>query len=470
MREYGEYKEVCLPWLNKIPAHWNIQRGKQLFVSINARSESGTQELLSVSAAHGVVKRKNANVTMFQASSYAGYKLCWPDDLVINSLWAWQQGLGFSRYHGIISTAYSVFRLRNTEVSNHRYSNYFIRGIDYLWELHVRSKGIWRSRYQLSDDDFLRSPMICPPREEQDKIVRYLDAKVGKINKLIGIKQQQIALLKEKKQAIINQAVTKGLDPNAPMKDSGIAWIGQIPEGWEIVKFSRVIAGITQGWSPVASNGERQEGQWGVLALSAVNDGEFCSAAVKPIPLNVTVNSDLELKKGDFLLTRSNTRLLVGDVCIVDTCVNKLIPSDLIYKLKTTNDIEKKYLLYFMKSFIGRQQIEQSAHGSSGTMPKLTHRHIKGWRFLLPPIEEQTRVVSYISKNISAIKEYISYLDKVIVKLTEYRTRLISDVVTGKVDVRHIPIADADILPEMDADITVEDALDEIDVMTEKHQ
>lgn len=88
----------------------------------------------------------------------------------------------------------------------------------------------------------------------------------------------------------------------------------------------------------------------------------------------------------------------------------------------------------------------------------------------MPPIEEQTRVVSYISKNISAIKEYISYLDKVIVNLTEYRTRLISDVVTGKVDVRHIPIADADILPEMDADITVEDALDEIDVMTEEHQ
>lgn len=128
--------------------------------------------------------------------------------------------------------------------------------------------------------------------------MRYLDAKVGKINKLIKIKQQQIALLKEKKQAIINQAVTRGLDPSVPMKDSGIAWIGEIPEGWEITYFSRIITDITQGWSPLTGDGERQEGQWGVLSLSAVNDGEFYSDAVKPIPLNVAVNGDLELKKG----------------------------------------------------------------------------------------------------------------------------------------------------------------------------
>lgn len=441
MKGYGEYKATGLPWLNEVPSHWKIYRGKQLFVSINCRSESGTEELLSVSATHGVVKRKDVNVTMFQASSYQGYKLCWPDDLVINSLWAWQRGLGFSKYHGIISTAYSVFRLKNREASNPRYYNYFMRGSDYIWELYVRSKGIWKSRYQLSDDDFLRSPIISPPREEQDQIVRYLDAKVGKINKLIKIKQQQIALLKEKKQAIINQAVTRGLDPNAPMKDSGIAWIGQIPEGWEITYFSRIITDITQGWSPITGDGDRQEGQWGVLSLSAVNDGEFYSDAVKPIPLNVTVNSDLELRKGDFLLTRSNTRLLVGDVCIVDVGAKKLIPSDLIYKL-TTDNIEKRYLLYFMRSFIGRQQIEQSAHGSSGTMPKLTHRHIKSWKILLPPLEEQVRIVRYIFENISAIKLNISHINSFINTLTEYRTRLISDVVTGKVDVRGLAVPD----------------------------
>ena len=105
MTPYPEYKATNLPWLPQIPAHWEIVRAKQIFSPIDIRSEKGEEQLLSVSERYGVVKREHANVTMFQAASYEGYKLCWPDDLAINSLWAWSYGLGFSPYHGIISTA-----------------------------------------------------------------------------------------------------------------------------------------------------------------------------------------------------------------------------------------------------------------------------------------------------------------------------------------------------------------------------
>ena len=240
LRPYESYRRVDLPWVNEIPENWKIQRGKQLFKSIDERTTTGEEELLSVSANYGVVKRKNANVTMFKAASYVGYKLCWEKDLAVNSLWAWQQGLGFSKYHGIISTAYSVYRLRS-ENENYKFYDYLLRSTIYLWELRVRSKGIWRSRYQLHDSSFMDMPFIVPPLSEQDQIVKYLDHQLVKINKFIKAKKKLIAVLKEQKQAIINEAVTKGLNPNVKMKSSGIKWIGDVPEHWKVTPLKRIL-------------------------------------------------------------------------------------------------------------------------------------------------------------------------------------------------------------------------------------
>ena len=107
---YSDYKPSGVEWLGIVPAHWEVRRGKYLFQTIDVRSDTGDEELLTVSAQRGVVPRESANVTMFKAESYAGYKLCWPGDLVINSLWAWAHGLGVSPHHGIVSSAYGVYR------------------------------------------------------------------------------------------------------------------------------------------------------------------------------------------------------------------------------------------------------------------------------------------------------------------------------------------------------------------------
>lgn len=133
---YPEYKYVGLPWLDKLPAHWAIKRGKSIFRSIDIRSNTGEEELLTVSAAYGVIPRRNATVTMFKAQSYAGYKLCWPGDLVINSLWAWGRGLGVSNYHGIVSSAYGVYRLRDCQGILPDYIDALVRSDPFNWELH----------------------------------------------------------------------------------------------------------------------------------------------------------------------------------------------------------------------------------------------------------------------------------------------------------------------------------------------
>ena len=237
LKPYPKMKDSGIEWLGEVPEHWDIKRSKKVCRCIDIRSKTGKEELLTVSSNRGVIPRRSANVTMFKAESYIGHKLCWPNDLVINSLWAWAGGLGVSNYHGIISTAYSVYR--PSKSVDPRFIHELVRSTPFNWELRVRSKGIWTSRLQLTDDSFLCAPFVLPPLPEQAAIVSYLDYVDRRVRRLVREKRKLIALLTEKKQAIIHRAVTRGLDPDVPMKDSGVAWLGEVPEHWEVLALRR---------------------------------------------------------------------------------------------------------------------------------------------------------------------------------------------------------------------------------------
>jgi type I restriction enzyme S subunit len=158
---------------------------------------------------------------MFKAESYLGYKLCWPGDLVINSLWAWAGGLGVSNHHGIINSAYGVYRIRQNTAMTPAFVHEAVRSSSFSWEFKVRSKGVWTSRLQLTDVSFFDAPMHMPPLPEQEAIVRFLDWANGRLERAIRAKRKVIALLNEQKQAIIHRAVTRGLDPSVHLKPSG---------------------------------------------------------------------------------------------------------------------------------------------------------------------------------------------------------------------------------------------------------
>ena len=168
-------KATDLPWLATIPENWQLCRAKQIFFPVDIRSVDGLEEILTVSSTLGIVPRKFANVTMFEAISYEGYKLCWPGDLVINSLWAWAFALGVSQYHGVVSTAYGVYRLLPGVQVDLRFIHLLLRSVPFQWELQTRSKGIWISRLQLTDESFLEAPLPLPTLEEQMCIAKYLD-------------------------------------------------------------------------------------------------------------------------------------------------------------------------------------------------------------------------------------------------------------------------------------------------------
>jgi len=435
---YKDYKETTYDWLPQIPSHWLVKRAKSIFIPINERSEKGNEELLSVSSKYGVIKRNNANVTMFMAESYENYKLCWENDLVINSLWAWQTGLGFSPYHGIISTAYSVFRQKESE-NNCKYLHYLLRGTDYQWELQVRSKGIWRSRYQLSDNTFLDSPIILPPLSEQNKIVCYLDWKVSLIKKYIFDKEKQIELLKEQKQALINQAITKGFDSNVSLKDSGIDWLGKIPKHWEVRKLRYFCK---------FQNGISESGDFFITGTPFVNYTDVYKNFQLPLNVEGKASSTkkqqelFSVRKGDIFFTRTSET--IGEIAYSSVCfedIEKAIFSGFLIRVRQRiNKMDLSFAKYYFRSVLSRYYFCKEMN--LVTRVSLGQTLLKNMPVLLPPMEEQKKIGDYLESTISKINNLLENYEKEIYRINEYQTRLISDVVTGKVNVQGVEVGE----------------------------
>jgi len=308
-------------------------------------------------------------------------------------------------------------------------------------------------------------PILLPPPEDQAAIVRFVEYVGWQVGRAIRAKKKLIALLNEQKQVIIHRAVTRGVEPTVPLKSSGIPWLSDIPEHWKAPLLGRCIIRVEQGWSPVAAEGELAPDQWAVLMLSSVRRGIFNPSAIKPISPTAEVPTGIEVANGDFLLTRSNTRERVGDVCIVRSVRPGTILCDLIYRLHIRDDlVDPQFLAYQLLSPYGRTQIERDARGSSGTMPKISQRHIKSWRVLLPPIGEQRSIVSAIDGDTIKLNDLILDTQKEIDLIREYQIRLIADIVTGQLDVgevsRTLPAAvDA---PELSVEAGAEDGSEEL--------
>ena len=239
------YKPSAVEWLGDIPAHWDVRRAKYFYREVDERSVTGLEELMSVSHKTGVTPRKST-VTMFMAESNVDYKVCRPGDIVINTMWAYMAALGVARQVGVVSPSYGVYRPRSGSPLNSDYVEPLLRTETYRTEYLRRSTGITSSRLRLYPDQFLGIPLLCPPITEQTAIVHYLDRADDRIRRAISAKERIIELLAEQRQAVILHAVTRGLDPNVRLKDSGVEWLGDVPEHWEIRRM-KVVASIRYG-------------------------------------------------------------------------------------------------------------------------------------------------------------------------------------------------------------------------------
>jgi len=434
LKPYPAMKDSGVPWLGEVPEHWEIKRGKNLFRCIDIRSSTGNEELLTVSSNRGVVPRSSATVTMFKAESYVGYKLCWPGDLVINSLWAWAGGLGVSRRHGIVSSAYGVYRLRAPFTDCSSYIHELVRSTPFQWELQVRSKGIWISRLQLTDIAFLEAPFPLPPPGEQSAIVRFLDHYNRKIRHYIRAKQKLIKLLEEQKQAIIHQAVTRGLDPNVRLKPSGVEWLGDVPEHWEVRKLGQIAVSFRTGpFGSILHQSDYVEGGTPVINPTHMTHGNIVEDTRCSVPLAVTNRlSNYRLDKYDLIFSRRGE---LGRCALVrGREVGWLCGTGTIRVRIAYESIEPEYLIQSLQVRWVGEYLSLISVGA--TMDSLNTGILKEVPVLLPPVNEQPILLKHIAKETCNIDRVMADALRQISLLQEYRTRLIADVVTGKVDVR----------------------------------
>jgi len=287
------------------------------------------------------------------------------------------------------------------------------------------------------EHEYLANSILPTPSiHEQRTIVAFLDHETAKIDTLIEKQQQLIKLLKEKRQAVISHAVTKGLNPDAPMKDSGVEWLGEVPEHWEVVRLKHLISVFEQGWSPQCDSHPASQDEFGVLKVGAVNYGVFNPLENKALPSELTPQLQYLIKKGDLLISRANTKDLVGSAAVVDGDYPNLILCDKLYRLQL-KACSPYLVAFYLSTPLVRKQIELEATGASHSMQNIGQSTVRDLFMPLPPREESEAILSFLYKELEKYDAAVSKAETSIKLLQEKRSALISAAVTGKIDVRN---------------------------------
>lgn len=407
---YEVYKDSGVEWLGQIPEHWEVKRIKHLFKEINERSFDGSEDLLSVSQYTGVTNKSEKTEEggmLTNASTLEGYKMVKKGDLVSNIMLAWNGSLGFSPFDGITSPAYSIYRVKTSD--ENRFFHYLLRTELYKAEFKRNSSGVIESRLRLYTDDFFRIYSIVPPIQEQTAIATFLDDKTAKIDQAITIKEQQIALLKERKQIIIQEAVTKGLDATVKLKDSGVEWIGEIPEHWEVRRF-KFLCHITTGSKNTED--KKEDGLY-----------PFYVRSQTPEKINsYTFDGEAILTAGDG----------AGVGKVFHYVNEKFDFHQRVYKFSNFKEIKGKLLFYYLRNNFANVALNGEA---KSTVDSLRLPLIQNFLVTIPKLNEQEKIIEYIETQSLKIDQAVVLKEQEIEKLKEYKMSLIDAVVTGKVKV-----------------------------------
>ncbi|PKO83952.1 MAG: hypothetical protein CVU17_05000 [Betaproteobacteria bacterium HGW-Betaproteobacteria-11] len=461
LKQYPAMKDSGVSWLGQVPGHWDVRRMKLLLREVDSRSISGKEQLLRVSQYTGVTQRKSvdgSDAADTRAASLVGYKRVMPSDLVINIMLAWNGSMGVSRYDGIASPAYCVYRFKPGAMP--WYYHELLRLPLYKGRIKTASTGVVESRLRLYSDDLGRIEAIQPPPAEQAAIVRFLDWANGRLERAIRAKRKVIALLNEQKQAIIHRAVTRGLDPSVPLKPSGIPWLGDIPRHWEVMPLKFLCRRIQNGATP--STSEQRYYENGTVPWFGPS----------------SISSSIELGRpvrhlADIAFEDGKARLIIGPAVLVIVIGATAGKMSLLLGDGATN---QQITAFELKSDriapqFGIQQLRTSEHwlkstASTATIPILDSGVVNRLPLAFPTVGEQECILSALSNDTLPLNTAISRLEREIDLLREYRTRLVADVVTGKLDVREAAARLPDEAPldtvEDDADLSDEtEAADE---------
>ncbi|PSN15954.1 hypothetical protein C7293_04910 [filamentous cyanobacterium CCT1] len=440
LKPYLTYKDSGVPWLGEVPKHWALVRIKNLFREVDRRNGNSGSTLLSLTRSRGILPQAEASKRIASVEDLSKYKLCKPGDLVMNRMQAWSGMFAVSTYEGCISPDYSLFLpVKPVEV---KYFEHLFKTPLLVEQFAQRSKGIGTGFNRLYTPDFGVVPLALPPLEEQAQIATFLDYADRRIRRYIRSKQKLIKLLDEQKQVVINQAVTRGLNPNVPLKPSGIEWLGDIPEHWEVVKLGRLI-NLKTGF-PFKSDGFSED-ENDIRLLRGINITPGClrwNDVVRWPRSEYSLFQEFDLRLDDLVLGMD--RPIISSGLRVSLVTENDIPSLLLQRvarIRPLRELHTQFAYLILRGKIFSNYLAPIFTGIS--VPHISPEQIAGFRIALPTVQEQTSIVQEVERLTTGLNVAIEKANQEISLLHEFRIRLIADVVTGKLDVReaaaHLP-------------------------------
>ena len=436
MKRYESYKDSGVKWLGEIPGHWEVYKLKYLF-RLNKIKNVGNKcdTILSLSYGKIIIKKDlNEGLT---PESYESYQLLNKGDIVIRSTDLQNDHTslrtGLVKSDGAITSAYIGLKNLNVNLYDSRYYHYFLHDWDITKAIYNEGKGL---RQSLNWDDIKNMLLPVLDINEQTAIANYLDSVTSKIDEAISQQQKMIDLLNERKQIIIQNAVTKGLDPNAKMKDSGVEWIGEIPENWRLNRFKNLFktrSGITFTKKQIVEYGES------VISYGQIHSKDNYGSRVNPelirfIPKKLTKNKGkAKVVEGDFLFADTSEDFEgCGNNVYID-CKTPIYAGYHTILAKKNNNEVGQYLAYLFASRNWRGQVRSLVNGVK--VYSITQTILKSVYVVLPPIEEQLSIAEYLNVKVGNIDKKIKSIENYISLLQERKQIIINDVVTGKVKV-----------------------------------
>lgn len=428
--KYERYKDSGVDWLGAIPSDWQSKKLGILLTEFSKKNNPNLP-LLSITRELGVITRdmddqeSNHN---FIPDDLSGYKLLKEGQFGMNKMKAWQGSYGISKYTGIVSPAYYVF-----DVSNEIYPNFFniaIRSKFYVDFFGSASDGVRIGQWDLNKTRMREIPFIFPSLEQQKKIYEFLSKKIKQIYQAISLKQQQIEKLGEYKQIVIQNAVTKGLNPNAPMKDSGVAWIGDIPEHWEMVSIKR-IAKISP---KVDLSNYKLDEKVTFLPMEKVSsNGDIDCEILKPI--REVKQGFTAFKKNDVILAKITPCFENGKGALLDKLETEIGYGSTEFHVLRASKRIKAYYLYLITHSSNFLTLGEAMMTGSAGQKRVPTDFVANYQFPLPPMSEQQQIIEYVENLNRKISDTIQSYQTQIHRLKEYKNILINQAVTGKIKI-----------------------------------
>ena len=427
MERYEKYKDSGVEWIGEIPAGWEVRNLRWTLKQVS-RAPLPEDEIITCFRDGEVTLRRNRREDGFTMSDKEiGYQHVSKGDFVIHGMDGFAGAMGISDSDGKASPVLMVFNPQGT---------YDLRFINYLLRLYA-----WRNVFlSLSTTIRVRScdlnwskiapiPLTLPSAQEQQAIADYLDEKTAEIDGLVADCEREVELLQEYRKAVISEAVTKGLDPSAPMKDSGIEWVGQIPEGWRVVRLGEfAYTRARLGWRALKADEYVDDGFPMYSAFNIV-DERFVTEPVNYITeFRYLESPEIMLSVGDVMLVKDGAG--VGKCAVVRQLDGPATVNGSIALITPNQEIESRYLYYFFESN-SFQHFSRMLMGGMG-VPHLFQRDIKLMNVLLPEFMEQEKIADHLDAKTAEIDSLIEAKQTMADKLREYRKSLISEAVTGK--------------------------------------